>query len=194
MGQQILIAEDEMRMARIMREWFTNEGFQVEVAESGTDGLSAMRKNPADLMILDVMMPGMDGLTMLRTLREEGCTVPAIVLTARGELSDKLEGFKAGAEDYLTKPFEVEELDARVHVLLREKWKSVPKSDNLIVINDISLSRDRHVLRSANSGKEIRLSQKEYTLLEYFMENPDRILTGEQITIRIWGYDTEGRR
>lgn len=190
MNKRILIAEDELRMARILREWFTKEGYQVEVCGSGNDGLAVMRRNPADIMILDVMMPGMDGLTMLRTLREEGCTVPALILTARSELSDKLEGFDAGAEDYLTKPFELEELFARVQVLLRGKGRA-RKAGHTLEMNDIRLNRDTHVLSSTANGTEVRLSQKEFTLLEYFLENQNILLSSEQITERIWGYDTE---
>ena len=160
---KILIIEDEIRLADVLYDWFYNKNFQVTVCHDGISGYETALRNSYDAIISDVMLPGIDGFSIVKKLRGMKVWTPIIMLTARVELQDKLQGFDAGAEDYLTKPFEMEKLDARVKVLLR---KNV-------------------------GNKKVKLSGKEYALLSYFVKNYDQVLSKEQITVRIWGYDTD---
>ena len=144
------------------------------------------------LIIEDVMLPGMDGFSIVKKLRGMKVWTLIIMLTARVELKDKLQGFDAGAEDYLTKPFEIEELDARVKVLLRKNEKGTEvTAEETRKKPDFVLEKNSHILKDSVGNKKVKLSGKEYTLLSYFVENYDQILSKEQITVRIWGYDTD---
>lgn len=189
---KLLIIEDEKRLADILYDWFQTRGFQVSVCYDGISGYEKALKIPYDVIIADVMLPGMDGFSIVRDLRRMKVHTPVIMLTARVELQDKLQGFEAGAEDYLTKPFEIEELDARVKVLLRKNGKTIKTgcTENLTGL-DFTLEKNSRLLKSSASNRSVKLSVKEYTLLTYFMENYDQVLSKEQITVRIWGYDTE---
>ena len=191
MVEQLLIIEDETRLADILHDWFIHKEFKVTVCNDGISGYEAALKESYDVIISDVMLPGMDGFTLVKKLRDMKVRTPVIMLTARVELQDKLQGFDAGAEDYLTKPFEIEELDARVKVLLRKNGKMTRTdfADDLTG-QDFILEKSSRLLKSTASNKTVKLSAKEYTLLSYFMENFGQILSKEQITVRIWGYDT----
>lgn len=193
---KLLIVEDEYRIARLIADWFASKGIQADIVSDGRSGYKAAMDGQAgyDLMILDVMLPQMDGFEVLRRLRAEGCHLPVLMLTARTELEDRLAGFDAGAQDYLAKPFDLRELEARVSVLTQKgvagRAGSAVKKDELTYKNLI-LNMNEHTLKSGSDGREVRLPQKEYSLMEYFMKNPNQILSKEQITVRIWGYDCD---
>lgn len=189
---KMLVIEDEPRLADILCDWFTEKGFEVAVCHEGITGYESAVKGAFDVIISDVMLPGKDGFTLVKNLRNLKIKVPVIMLTARTGLQDKLQGFEAGAEDYLTKPFEIEELDARVRVLLRKCGNNMEKeAENKLVCQDFVLEEDTHLIRNEENNKNVKLSLKEYTLLKYFMQNYDQLLTKEQITVHIWGYDTD---
>ena len=189
---RILIIEDEIRLADVLYDWFQSKGMQVTVFHDGISGYESALKTSYDAIISDVMLPGMDGFSIVKKLRSRKIQTPVIMLTARVELQDKLQGFEAGAEDYLTKPFEIEELDARVKVLLRQNRKETETElEEHIDRPDFILEKNSRVLKNTAGNKTIKLSAKEYTLLSYFVENFGQILSKEQITVRIWGYDTD---
>lgn len=188
---KILIIEDEIRLADVLYDWFYNKNFQVTVCHDGISGYETALKNSYDAIISDVMLPGIDGFSIVKKLRDMKVWTPVIMLTARVELQDKLQGFDAGAEDYLTKPFEIEELDARVKVLLRKNEKAEEVTEEAIERPDFVLEKNSRILKNPVRNKKVKLSGKEYTLLAYFVENYDQILSKEQITVRIWGYDTD---
>lgn len=188
---KILIIEDEIRLADVLYDWFYNKNFQVTVCHDGISGYETALKNSYDAIISDVMLPGIDGFSIVKKLRSMKVRTPIIMLTARVELQDKLQGFDAGAEDYLTKPFEIEELDARVKVLLRKNEKGKEEEEETGERPDFVLEKNSHILKNSVRNKKVKLSRKEYTLLSYFVENYDQVLSKEQITIRIWGYDTD---
>lgn len=189
---KLLIIEDEVRLADVLYDWFSDKNFQVTLCHDGITGYETALQTPFDVIISDVMLPGMDGFSIVKKLKSMKVRTPILILTARVELQDKLQGFEAGAEDYLTKPFEIEELDARIKVLLR-KTGNLIETDQTERLNgpDFILEKNTRILKSSASNKSVKLSAKEYTLLSYFMENFDQVLSKEQITIRIWGYDTD---
>lgn len=188
----LLIIEDEARLADVLYDWFSRLDFQVTVCHDGISGYESALKTTYDGIICDVMLPGMDGFSIVKKLRSMKVQTPILILTARVELQDKLQGFEAGAEDYLTKPFEIEELDARIKVLLRKNGKAAePTLMESFNGSDFILEKNSRMLKSSKNHKSVKLSGKEYTLLSYFMENFGLVLSKEQITIRIWGYDTE---
>lgn len=189
---KLLIIEDEIRLSEILYDWFCNRDFQVTVCHDGISGYESALKVSYDAIISDVMLPDMDGFTIVKKLRSMKVRTPVIMLTARVELQDKLQGFEAGAEDYLTKPFEIEELDARIKVLLKKSGKTV-RTESTKCLNgpDFILEKNSRTLNNPTSNKSVKLSVKEYTLLFYFMENYGQMLSKEQITVRIWGYDTD---
>ena len=188
---RILIIEDEIRLADVLYDWFHSKNFQVTVCHDGISGYETALKNSYDAIISDVMLPGIDGFSIVKNLRSMKVRTPVIMLTARGELQDKLQGFDAGAEDYLTKPFEIEELDARVKVLLRKNEKGKEEEEETGERPDFVLEKNSRILKNSVGNKKVKLSGKEYTLLSYFVENYNQILSKEQITVRIWGYDTD---
>lgn len=192
---KLLIIEDEIRLADVLYDWFCNKNFQVTVCHDGISGYELAAKTPYDAIISDVMLPGIDGFSIVKKLRDRNVVTPVIMLTARVELQDKLQGFEAGAEDYLTKPFEIEELDARIKVLLRRSGKAIGKAIETEAEGakefDFILEKNSRVLKNRTGDKKVKLSEKEYTLLSYFMENYNQVLSKEQITVRIWGYDTD---
>lgn len=192
---KLLIIEDEIRLADVLYDWFCNKNFQVTVCHDGISGYELAAKTPYDAIISDVMLPGIDGFSIVKKLRDRNVATPVIMLTARVELQDKLQGFEAGAEDYLTKPFEIEELDARIKVLLRRRGKAIGKAIETEAEGakefDFILEKNSRVLKNRTGDKKVKLSEKEYTLLSYFMENYNQVLSKEQITVRIWGYDTD---
>ena len=147
MMEQLLIIEDETRLADILQDWFTDKGFKVTVCNDGISGYETALKKSYDAIISDVMLPGMDGFTLVKKLRDMKVRTPVIMLTARVELQDKLQGFDAGAEDYLTKPFEIEELDARIKVLLRKNGKTI-RTDSIDNLTgpDFSLEKSSRLL------------------------------------------------
>jgi two-component system, OmpR family, response regulator MprA len=186
-GERLLVIEDDPVITDFVRRGLIYEGYNVEVAADGERGLAAARDRPPDLVILDWMLPGLDGLEVLRRLRAAG-DLPVIMLTARDSVSDRVAGLEAGADDYLVKPFHFEELLARIRALLRRR---ASEPDGAILhFGDLELNT---VTRQARRGERlIDLTAKEYDLLEYFMRHPRQVLTREQIFDRVWNYDFGG--
>ena len=190
MSNQILVIEDELDIARLLRHYLDREGFRVETFSDGLQGLAQAVKQKPDLLILDLMLPGMDGLEVCRKLRShpETAQVPIMMLTAKGEESDKVIGLELGADDYLTKPFSPRELIARVRSLLRRTHP--PTQGGVIRHGKITLDPVRHEVRVGN--KEITLTAKEFGLLELLLKNRGRVLTRDVLLNQVWGYDYFG--
>jgi DNA-binding response OmpR family regulator len=180
---RILIAEDEKKVAAHIRNALRQQGHAVDMVHNGSDALSLATVTPYDAIVLDVMMPGRDGLSVLRKLREKQVTTPIMLLTARGEVSERVEGLRLGADDYLAKPFAMEELVARIEALAR---RSAGRGLTLLKVHDLTLNL---VTREAvRAGKGIELHNREFALLEYLMQSAGRVLSRAQITERVWDY------
>lgn len=182
----ILIVEDEKNMQEIIAEYMQRGGHTCFTADDGVDALMVLKNNPMDLMILDLMMPSLDGFSVCKMARELS-TLPIIMLTAKGSEDDKLKGYDLGADDYMTKPFSPKVLLAKANALLR---RSFPPSADTVIAGKISLVPASHKVFA--DGQEITLTHKEYELLSFFMGNPGQIFSREQLLNRIWGYDFEG--
>ena len=186
-GERILLIEDEARIAQFVERGLIYEGYRVSVARDGQSGLSIARDNPPDLVILDWMLPGLDGLEVCKRLRAAS-DVPILMLTAKDDVRDRVTGLDAGADDYLMKPFSVEELMARVRALFR---RSTPNSrPEILRFGNLTLDTGTH--RAYRGERSIDLTAKEYELLELFMRNPRQVLTRDVIFDRVWGYDFGG--
>ncbi|MCT4779245.1 MULTISPECIES: response regulator transcription factor [Exiguobacterium] len=188
MAPTILIVEDDSKIARLLELELNHAGYATQVAFNGKDGLVAA-ENDIDLVLLDVMMPELSGFEVLRRLRGKGNPVPVILLTARGEVYDKVAGLDLGANDYVTKPFEIEELLARIRALLRLTTRAAVESNQLHYA-DVLLDLDRH--EAFRNDVPLDLTPREFDLLSYLMENKEHVLTREQILNRVWGYDYFG--
>ena len=186
---RILVVEDEYKLADLIASRLKKEKYEVDVSLDGEDGLYNAESGIYDLIILDVMLPKMNGFEILSEIREEGITSKVIMLTAKSMLEDKLTGLNGGANDYLTKPFHMDELIARVNIQLRQDASSVQKE--YIEFGDLQLNINTSSLFCTTSGESINVINKEFQLLEYFINNPNRILTKEQIYDKVWGYDNE---
>ena len=184
----ILIVEDEAKLAKFIQIELEYEGYQVTTAHDGLGGLSTARELKPDLILLDWMLPGISGVEICHRLRQTGDRVPIIMLTAKDEVSDRVAGLDAGADDYLIKPFSIEELLARVRASLR---RNQPEEDEaLLQFADLSLNRStREVFRN---NRAIELTAKEFDLLEYLISHPRQVLTRDRILERVWGYDFMG--
>lgn len=184
--------EDDERLSKIMKKQLAAEGYESDICDNGGDVFYYLdQERPGggvyDLLILDRMLPVMDGLAVLAGIRKKGCATPVIMVTALGELGDRIEGLDCGADDYLVKPFAMEELNARIRALLRRPQKiSVPKA---LAFSDLKLSRSSRTL--ACGAHSCELSKKELELLEYFLQNPNQALARELLIIRVWGADSE---
>ena len=186
---RILLVEDEEKLARFVELELTHEGYQVEKAFDGRTGLELAEKGGFDLLLLDIMLPGLNGLEVLRRLRREGSGVPVIMLTARDAVMDKVTGLDMGADDYVTKPFSIEELLARIRAALRKQTVQ-KKEDSLLSCADLTVDVSRH--RVTRGGKEIELTGREFSLLQFFMENKTIVLSRDQLLEKVWGYDYLG--
>ena len=184
---RLLIVEDEVRMAALLRRGFVEEGYAVDVANNGTDALWLASEATFDTVILDVMLPGIDGFDVCSTLREKGVDAPVLMLTARDAVEDRVRGLDAGADDYLTKPFSFAELSARVRALLRRGAGARP---TVLVVGDLRLDPARH--RASRNDVELLLSPKEMALLELFMRHPDEVITRTQILDHVWDFAYDG--
>lgn len=182
----ILIVEDEKNMQDIIAEYMQRGGHTCFTADDGIDALMILKNNPMDLMILDIMMPNLDGFSVCKVAREMS-NLPIIMLTAKGSEEDKLKGYDLGADDYMTKPFSPKVLLAKANALLRRSSVLPADAINAGKISVIPASHKVFV-----NGKEIVLTHKEYELLHFFMANPGQIFSREQLLNRIWGYDFEG--
>jgi DNA-binding response OmpR family regulator len=180
----ILLVEDEARIANFVRAGLKEQGFVVDYCDNGDEGYLRALDNEYDVIVLDIMVPGKDGLSILKQLRREGRNAPVILLTARNELDDRLQGLNLGADDYIAKPFFVEELAARIHAVVR---RSVGERQNLLVVGPLKL--DRITREVTCNQRVIELTSREFNLLEYLMRSPGRVFTRTQILEHVWGYD-----
>jgi DNA-binding response OmpR family regulator len=186
MAEHILVIEDETRIADFLRRGLTYEGFRVSVASEGPSGLMLARDDPPDLVILDWMLPGLDGLEVCKRLRAAG-PMPIIMLTAKESVPDRVAGLDAGADDYMVKPFAFDELLARIRAQLR---RTHPQATEVLRFADLTMdTATREVTRGS---RKLDLTTKEYDLLELFLRHPRQVLTREVIYDRIWGYDFGG--
>ena len=185
---RILIVEDEVRLAETLRDLLELEHYTADISHDGESGLDNALSDIYDLVILDVMLPKKDGFSVLRELRQAGKTMPVLMLSARSELSDRVEGLDCGADYYLTKPFEPEELLACVRTLLRRSGGQLQESDTL-TWGDLSLERTTFTLSCAE--RAVRLSRREYDLIELLMRNGNQVVTKEQMLVKVWGYDSQ---
>jgi DNA-binding response OmpR family regulator len=183
---RILVVEDEHRIAASLKKGFEQEKYAVDVAYTGSDGYDLASTEEYDLIVLDLMLPEKDGLAICRDLRAHSINTPILMLTAKGQLQDKVSGLDSGADDYLTKPFSFEELLARVRALSRR-----PKTALSTVLNVDGLTLDTQRFEAKRDGTPIRLSSKEFSLLEYLMRHANAILTKEQIISHVWNYEAD---
>ena len=185
---RILIVEDEKPLSAAICRMLEQEHYSVDAAYTGTDGLDSALSGIYDAIILDVMLPGMDGFAILDALRRGGIDVPVLMLTARGSLDDRVRGLNMGADYYLPKPFERSELMACLNAITRRK--SAPQVQELS-FGDLTLDRETAQLKCTATGKSVSLSAKEYHLMELFIRNPHQLLPRESIVERVWGFDNE---
>lgn len=188
---RIFIVEDEHRIARFLQIELEHEGFETEIEENGTRAYERIMQGDFDLVLLDIMLPGMDGLTICKRVREVS-SLPIIMLTAKDDVEDKVAGLDIGADDYMTKPFAIEELMARIRNALR---KHVPDQDGVpleerLQVKNLVMYPKRYEVEV--DGEPVHLTKKEYSLLEYMMRNKRTVLTRDQILEKVWGYDYSG--
>lgn len=186
MRMRLLLAEDEEAMAEAIIAYLEYHHYEVDWANNGTDALEMARAASHDVFILDIMMPGTDGLTVLRTLRREGNTTPVLLLTAKSEIRDKVAGFESGSDDYLTKPFALEELRVRIDALTR---RGQNYQGEHTALGDLTLDKSSCALRVGT--KSCPLSNREYHLIELFMRNPHVYFSADTLLDRVWGMDAE---
>ncbi|NPV54304.1 MAG: response regulator transcription factor [Firmicutes bacterium] len=180
----VLLVEDEVKLASVIKKGLENEGFTVDAVYDGAAAYERASCSEYDVIILDLMLPEMDGLTVCQRLREEGNRTPILMLTAKDEVTDKVMGLNAGADDYLTKPFSFDELIARLRALLRRGRDLKPEN---LVVADLVLDTSTH--EAVRGGKRIQLSGTEYRILEYLMRHPNQVVTRGGIEEHVWGYD-----
>ncbi|MEU3778755.1 response regulator transcription factor [Streptomyces sp. NPDC032472] len=185
----VLVADDDAAIRRSLERGLRLSGFTVLLAEDGPTALAALAARPPDVLVLDVSMPGLTGTEVCRTLRERGDETPVLMLSALDELADRVAGLQAGADDYLVKPFALEELVLRLHALLR---RSPARSDR-DVLRAGPLEMDQATRRVRNAGTELHLTRREFELLATLVRNADIVLTRDQLLDRVWGYDFEVR-
>ncbi len=184
---RILLAEDERDLNRIIAKKLTADGYSVDCCFDGAEALDYAASADYDVMVLDIMMPKLDGLAVLRTLRQRGDATPVLLLTARDAVADRVKGLDSGANDYLVKPFSLEELAARLRALTRTRYGQASAA---LTVADLTLDSASHTV--TRGGRPITLSAKEFQLLEYLMHNQGRVLSREQIENHIWNFDYEG--
>lgn len=182
----ILLVEDEHKIANAIKQGFRQETYVCEVSYDGESGLAAALGSEYDVIILDRMLPGMDGIEICKQIRAKGIQTPIIMLTAKGQIRDRVTGLNAGADDYLTKPFAFEELLARIRALLRRPHDNV---GNVLQVDDLTLDTITYDVKRGNTS--IRLSQTEYALLEYLMRNYGRVLSKDTIINHVWDFDAD---
>jgi two-component system, OmpR family, response regulator len=187
---RVLVVDDEASICELLSMALRYEGWDVRTAHDGTDAVRAAREFRPDAVVLDVMLPDMDGLEVLRRLRADSPLVPVVFLTAKDALEDRIAGLTAGGDDYVTKPFSLEEVAARLRGLLR-RTSRVVADDGLLVVGDLTLDEESHEVTRA--GEDIRLTATEFELLRYLMRNPKRVLSKAQILDRVWQYDFGGQ-
>ena len=185
---KILLVEDEKRMAQALCQILRLENYEVDHCADGLSGLEAIETDIYDIIILDVMLSKMNGFDIARKTRQKGIRTPILMLTAKSELDDKVVGLDSGADDYLTKPFMTKELLARIRALGR---RTINSSDGTLTFGDIKLDAGLATLICTTNEQRVRLSEKEYKILEYMISNQGQILTREQLAVKIWGFESE---
>lgn len=183
---RLLLAEDEKELAKALAVILRHNSYSVDVVHNGEDALDCLENGDYDGAILDIMMPKLDGLSVLRRIRGEGNGIPVLILTAKSEIDDRVEGLDAGADDYLTKPFAMKELLARVRAMLRRRTES---ADTVLSFGDLSLELSSCILSC--KGERLRLTNKEFQMLEMLISADGGIISVEKIMDKIWGYDSE---
>jgi len=185
MAKKILIIEDEISIAELEKDYLEISGFKVNICNDGIEGLKEALECDQDLIILDVMLPGIDGFEVLKKVRESGNNIPILMLSAKSDVDDRVEGLNSGANDYLPKPFDTRELIARIRCITRSKTETETK----LTVGNISL--DRNSFELSSPAGSFRLSNKEFQLMEYLMASPKRVIPTEWLLERIWGLDSE---
>ncbi|MGB3641473.1 MAG: response regulator transcription factor [Rivularia sp. (in: cyanobacteria)] len=188
MSENIILVEDEVKLAQFLEMELSSEGYNVSVANDGMTGLILARESNPDLAILDWMLPGLSGVELCRRLRATGSKIPIILLTAKDEVTSRVTGLDAGADDYVLKPFSIEELLARIRAHLRRSIEE----DNRHISKFENLSLNRQTRQVFRGDRAIELTVKEFDLLEYLMSNPHQVFTRNQILDKVWGYDFIG--
>jgi DNA-binding response OmpR family regulator len=183
---KILVVDDEVRIAKAIKQGLEQDGYAVDMEYDGEDGYNAARADEYDVVILDVMMPEMDGFEVAKKLRQDGFKMPIMMLTAKDQSRDIVEGLDAGADDYLAKPFSFDILSARIRALLRRPQDVV---DNVLTASDLEMDVANHSVTRA--GKEVKLSNKEFAILEYLLRNKNRILSKTNIMTHVWDFDAD---
>ena len=187
----ILVAEDDRDIADLIAHYFSRAGWRAHLTESGDDALASVRRNPVDLVVLDVMLPGLSGLEVCRALRADKTTaaIPIIMLTARAEESDRIIGLEIGADDYISKPFSPNELVARVRALMRRSKRTEP-SGSTLAFGPLVMDLGRHTV--LDEGREVKLTAKEFMLLQYLLQHRGRVLSRDLLLGDVWGYRYTG--
>ena len=188
---RILAVDDESSLTELLSMAMRYEGWQVSTAASGSEAVKAAREVRPDAIVLDMMLPDFDGLEVMRRVRAEDPDVPVIFLTAKDAVADRISGLTAGGDDYVTKPFSLEEVIARLRALLRRSGATTGRSESLLVVGDLTLDEDSHEV--TRDGDPIQLTATEFELLRYLMRNPRRVLSKAQILDRVWNYDFGGQ-
>ncbi len=187
MKTRVLVIDDDPAMTSLLKRGLSYEGYRVDTAASGKEGMELARETPPDLVILDVMMPGIDGLEVCRRFRAADPSLPIIMLTARDGAEDQVSGLETGADDYVVKPFTFEVLLARIRALMR---RTEHQGTEILKFADLALDTGTHTARRGH--REVDLTTTEYELLTQFMQNPRQVLAKEQLLNKVWGYDFEG--
>jgi two-component system, OmpR family, copper resistance phosphate regulon response regulator CusR len=185
---RILLIEDELKLLMAMHQWLTERNYLVETASNGSAGLALARKNDYAIIVSDVVMPQLTGLEVLKTLRSEGIQTPIILLTALNDMDDKIEGFEAGADDYLTKPFDFQELFLRIKAIARRPIDTY-QFNNILKFDELEMNLDSKDF--SRQGKKILLTPREYDLMEYFLRHPNRAISKTEIAEKVWKLDIE---
>jgi two-component system OmpR family response regulator len=188
---RVLVVDDEPNIAELLRMALRYEGWDVEVALTGSQAVSTARKQRPDAVVLDMMLPDFDGMEVLRRLRGEQPDVPVLFLTARDAVEDRVAGLTAGGDDYVTKPFSLEEVVARLRALMRRAGAQQTAEHSILTVGDLVLDEDSHEV--SRGGAPVNLTATEFELLRYLMRNPKRVLSKAQILDRVWNYDFGGQ-
>jgi two-component system OmpR family response regulator len=188
---RVLVVDDELNIAELLAMALRYEGWEVAQAGTGTAAVNAAKRERPDAVVLDIMLPDVDGLEVMRRMRTSMPDVPVLFLTARDAVEDRVVGLTAGGDDYVTKPFSLEEVVARLRALMRRTGAVSRRTDSVLTVGDLTLDEDSHEV--VRSGQEVRLTATEFELLRFFMRNPRRVLSKAQILDRVWNYDFGGQ-
>lgn len=188
---KVLVVDDEIVLADLLASALRYEGWEVTTANTGADAVRLAREISPDLVVLDIMLPDFDGLEVLSKIRRNDPDISVLFLTAKDSIADRVEGLSAGGDDYVTKPFSLEEVVARLHALLRRSGSVIAPPSNELVVGDLRMDEDSHEVW--RGGDPIKLTATEFELLRFFMENPRRVLSKPQILDRVWDYDFGGQ-